>query len=341
MCAMNSLTGNGVADGAVLESVEECCIHLLGAPPDSIDYPGGKSRKSIRVWVSGQSFILSSRRSEGRAQLEAGVLHELHKAGAPVPELLVQHGKWVVQKDLGDNRLSIALNSVAEHDQEALLGKVLESIEAYQLAAMHTGLGARVAEIGQTEEWNMKFAQAPMRLAGELSMKLPKYPVADVASLLKIEQPQFIKWDARLGNALLDDQQRVYWIDWEHAGKRHPMDDVAWMLGDEYMPELDPVVEARLIDAAMRMLGCSEKDLPYFFLMGTLHMTIRLALIVDRKADKDWWDPDKCMQLDHIGVVKKQAITLARRASRWCEIAPCIKSLQPFYDELVAYIEKQ
>jgi len=50
------------------------------------------------------------------------------------------------------------------------------------------------------------------------------------------------------------------------------------------------------------------------------------------------------MQLDHIGVVKKQAITLASRASRasrWCGIAPCIKSLQPFYDDLVDYIEKQ
>ncbi len=31
------------------------------------------------------------------------------------------------------------------------------------------------------------------------------------------------------------------------------------MLGDEYMPELDPVVEARLVDAAMRMLGCRER----------------------------------------------------------------------------------
>jgi GTP1/Obg family GTP-binding protein len=40
-------------------------------------------------------------------------------------------------------------------------------------------------------------------------------------------------------------------------------------------------------------------------------------------------------------VVKKQAITLASRASRWCGIAPCIKSLQPFYDDLVDYIEVQ
>jgi hypothetical protein len=65
------------------------------------------------------------------------------------------------------------------------------------------------------------------------------------------------------------------------------------------------------------------------------------SLIFDRKADKEWWDAEKCMQLDHIGVVKKQAITLASRASCRCGIAPCIKSLQPFYDDLVDYIEVQ
>ena len=46
--------------------------------------------------------------------------------------------------------------------------------------------------------------------------------------------PRFIKWDGRLGNAAARADSSVAWFDWEHCGARAWLDDVAWLLGDEY-----------------------------------------------------------------------------------------------------------
>ncbi len=40
----------------------------------------------------------------------------------------------------------------------------------------------------------------------------------------------------------------------------------------------------------------------YLMTFGTLHMCVRLSLILSRKEDGDWWDRDYCLGGDKIGV---------------------------------------
>ena len=39
----------------------------------------------------------------------------------------------------------------------------------------------------------------------------------------------------------------------------------------------------------------------YLMTFGTLHMCVRLSLILSRKEDDDWWDRDYCLDGDKIG----------------------------------------
>ena len=92
------------------ESARHACADLLGLEPSRIEYPGGRSRTSVRAIAGDKSFIVTRRRHAARAALEAGVLGELHAAGAPVPKVLAFDGAWLIQEDLGQRRLTSVLD---------------------------------------------------------------------------------------------------------------------------------------------------------------------------------------------------------------------------------------
>ena len=126
------------------------------------------------------------------------------------------------------------------------------------------------------------------------------------------------------------------WFDWEHCGCRHPLDDVVWLLCDEYTPDL-PKVEERLIGRILPwFLNGSAQDVAYDYLMtfGALHGAMRLSLILTEKADGPWWDPARCLDLDSVGVTSEMALRLCRRSARWAARGSLTPELGNWFEEV-------
>ena len=98
---------------------------------------------------------------------------------------------------------------------------------------------------------------------------------------------------------------------------RHPLDDIVWLLCDDNIAAMPAQSQARLLAAACRMLNVATDQLPYAFLMGVLHMSVRLSMNLDRKGDEDWWNPQTTLEFDRIGVVQARAVALATQAATW------------------------
>ena len=155
--------------------------------------------------------------------------------------------------------------------------------------------------------------------------------------LLTLVVPRFVKWDARPGNAIIRADGRMAWIDWEDCGARNRLDDMAWLLGDEFVPDLPIEVEERLLAAHVPHFA---DDMPladaveYLSAYGTLHMCVRLGMILNERGGGPWWDQELCLATDQVGVTLEHARRLCRRAARWSARSAIVRALSPWFDEV-------
>lgn len=324
------------------QSATQACLRLIGVEPSRIEYPGGTSRCSVRAVAGGKSFIVTRRKLATRAALEAGVMRELRTGGAPVPEVLAFDGEWLIQQDLGLRRLSLALGSAADlrtaghHAAQAATGLLL-----CQLAAQKVALEKRVAPIGIKPEWLTSLLAAPARVAVQLGL-----PDPDIGAVMTHEQitPRhlsFVKWDARPGNAIVVSDEGgdngAAWIDWEHCGARDALDDLAWLLCDEYMPD-DAALEVALLKRFLPLFARQSQRAPedallYLSRFGTLHTCMRLHLVLKHKGDGAWWSAEACERTDRVGVTAQAARRLCARGARWCARWPGGERMSRFFSD--------
>jgi hypothetical protein len=331
--------GRAASPRIAADAAVRACARLLGVEPVRIDYPGGPSRSSVRALAAGRSFIVTRRKHRTRAALEAGVLSELHAAGAPVPAVLAFDGEWLIQQDLGERRLSAALGADDRHAAGQWAARAVAALLQCQQAAARIGLSRRVAPIGTKAEWLPGLLLTPGRIAERLGLRAPDSAAVWPPGQLLPRQHSFVKWDSRPGNALqVDDGASdggVAWIDWEHCGTRDALDDLAWLLCDEYMPD-DEELEAALLDRYLPQFAAlsgraPEDALLYLSRFGTLHACIRLQLVLEYKGDGAWWDPDDCERTDRIGVTAEGAGRLCRRGARWALRCPLGERMARFF----------
>lgn len=323
----------GLEQGERFDRLSEIFHTLTGRRAARILFPGGDRRKSaVVVTDGGESLVITRRRHEGRAELESEVLRQLKQQDAPVPGIIARDGKWIVQEYLGGERLSQAIDAASPEARRVLLEAAMESLIALHQAGRRAGLEQRVIVIGKNPSWLETLMDMPLRIGEHLAMPAPALPRAAVIARLAVEKPVFIKWDARPGNAAVRDDGTVAWFDWEHCGCRAPLDDVGWLLGDEWSPD-DPAGEAALL--ATYLADFTDDDpaaaRDYLMTFGTLHMCVRLSLILSRKDDGDWWDRDYCLNGDKIGITLQEATTLARRAARWSAASTLLGPLSPWF----------
>ncbi|MBT6140357.1 MAG: phosphotransferase [Rhodospirillaceae bacterium] len=311
------------------------CAKLLGGEVVRVGFPGGRSRDSLRIHFADRSVIATRRDHNARATLEVAVLRELGNAGAPVPKILATGHGWVIQEDLGDQRLSQVLDAATPKDVEVWLDRGLESLMQVQKAGREAGLAEHVVVLGSKPEWRRRLVETPGRIGEQLELPVPELRVDDLAQALHVEHPAFIKWDARPGNAAAMADGRVGWFDWEHCGCRHPLDDVAWFLCDEFIGDA-PEAEARLLERWLPHFA-DDKTLAdahrYLMTFGVFHMSVRLALILSHKGEDDWWDHAKCLEGDKIGVTAAAAQTICRRAARWAAKVPDTQPLAGWFED--------
>ena len=152
-----------------------------------------------------------------------------------MPEILGYDGEWLIQEDLGSRRLSEALLRDSPNAVEKWLRTACESLAAIHRAGRQAGLERQVVALGQTRKWLQKLVATPDRVGRYLNLPAPDLDAEEIVAALSPGEPWFIKWDARPGNAVACNDGRVAWFDWEHCGCRNRLDDLAWLLGDEYV----------------------------------------------------------------------------------------------------------
>jgi hypothetical protein len=208
-----------------------------------------------------------------------------------------------------------------------------------QRAAEKAGLAKRVAPIGASAEWLTGLLATPGRVAAQLDLPDPGIGALITPEQLAPRQYSFVKWDARPGNALLveegADEGGVGWVDWEHCGARDALDDLAWLLCDEYMPD-DAGLESILLKRYLPLFALQSKRSPedalvYLSRFGSLHSCMRLSLILKFKGEGPWWNPEICERTDRVGVTAQGAQRLCKRGARWARRCPGGERLSKFF----------
>jgi len=305
---------------------------LLGKRVDRVDYPGGKSRESIRLTMQDDTSVIATRRSNlTRARLEVRTLTSLNKHNAPVPRLLANnHSHVLIQEEVMGERLSSALKNANKEQYETLVAAALDSMASIHAAASQENLELFATKLGNQSQWIAGLVNRPAVIGEYLKVKAPELDLDSLITLLSVKQQRFIKWDSRPGNAIVEANGRIVWFDWEHAGTRNRLDDMAWILGDEFLPEFAET-EASLIERFIPQFAdamSAKQAHDYLMAYGTFHMVVRLGLIL-KHMDGEWWDQDYCIDGDKIGVTLLCAQRLCERGGRWsgqCELTQPLAS---------------
>jgi len=328
----------------------------LGSRIARLHFPGGTSRRSYRaILQNGKSVIVTKRDTIMRSRLECMVLSTLGKAGMPVPDLLASDGGLFFQQDVGHKRLSEGLDACTKGSERlSLLESAVVGLSEIQHCATEAGLDTRVPLLGSDETWRQEFSELPQTIGQFLDVAAPEIDTDAVVDVLAVRKPRFIKWDSRPGNALVDAKGAVIWVDWEHCGARNRLDDLAWLLADEYNVD-DAATEEQLLDRHLDKYSDgrdTDSAFEYLMVYGALHTCVRLGMILDRKVRNkggregkgehkgDWWDADYCLAGDKIGVTREMAERQCQRASRWAANSSLLNDLSEWFREAQRAIVK-
>lgn len=322
------------------EDAHQRCEVITGKRVLSATYPGGKSRESWRVLLGdGKTVIVTRRKSRLRADLEIKILGALSKHDVHSPKLIGSTDwRLFVQEDLGGKRLSSSIMHASEANAERLLAEAIKSLSIAQQAATKEGLDLQVPILGGNKEWIVELLERPTPLAQFFKEPVPVLNIDALTKLLGIKKTRFVKWDSRPGNAIVRDDGSVYWFDWEHAGARNRLDDMAWLLADEFVPYY-PTIEQKLIETHLNLFADGRSDeeaKTYLMVFGTFHMLIRLGLILTykTKGKKKWWDINYCIAQDKIGITLECAERTCFRASRWAAYSELTRPLIPLIEAI-------
>ncbi|MDG2340317.1 MAG: aminoglycoside phosphotransferase family protein [Paracoccaceae bacterium] len=320
------------------DEINQVCLSLLGETPVEIRFPGGQDRKTVIVALKDREVVVSKRASITRAKLEARVIRALHPSGY-VPELLGVKGKFVLQSMIEGGRLTAAMENAPLDGRKALLMAAGQSLLSFQKLGADAGLTNLAPQIGEREGWMFDYAQTPYRLAGLVDYTVEHYDAEAIATRLKAKERAFVKWDARPGNALLDESGRVVWIDWEHCGVGSAEDDLVWLLADEWSP-ISEEAEGSLLETLSAMSDLTPDETAFrFHAKAVLHSMIRLQLIFRRKGDGGWWNVRQSMEHDRVGVSRAHVRRVVTRAKRWALIYPELQMLAGLLEATESYAE--
>lgn len=319
-------------------NIAELCGRLLGEQVKSMQYPGGRSRRSFRLLLKEKESVIVSIRSERyRARTECKVLTELSSRGAPVPKLLANDGrKLLIQEEIVGVRLAESMSEQNEARVEAVLDAALTSLAHTHRAGSEAGFDTRLAKLGGNFDWLVGLLDRPAVIGNVLDVPAPTPNLTQLESLLAVRSPRFIKWDSRPGNAMVNNDGTVFWFDWEHCGTRNRLDDMAWLLADEYVPDY-PAAEERLIDKHIHFFADDlsiDEAKDYLSAYGVFHMCVRLGLICKYKMQGDWWNQDYCMSRDKIGITWECMRRICRRGERWAKRNPHTEPLARWFSAI-------
>ncbi|WP_298429722.1 hypothetical protein [uncultured Jannaschia sp.] len=207
---------------------------LTGRGVLRITAPGGPGRASMRVELEDGTTVIATRRaSAARAAAEHAVLDALAAEGAPVPAPIGFADGLLLQTDVGAHRLSTEMAGSDTKRRVALAAGALAALDGCRAAIMRRPeLVARLPGLGIEPAWAEEFVSRPVFLSGDLGIAQPKMDFEAVATALAATPSRFLRWNAPLAKASVQDAGTVIWYDWSLTGRRTGVEDVAWAVSD-------------------------------------------------------------------------------------------------------------
>ena len=325
-----------VFDEKQSSEIEYLSHRVFGRKPDRVAFPGGTSRSAFIVDMAGELYVFARRESKSDAQLEGIVLRAIGNTGH-VPKLKAVEKDWVVQEFISGVRLPVVLNDTSSMDErERHVDAALNSLAHIHNAASATNLQHRVPKVGTVDYWLWDRTGAAKRMSKTAEIDIPDLDRDKLVKLMDVKRDEFVKWDARPGNAMVDGK-RVVWFDWEDCGRSKALDDLAFVLCDEWMC-LDEDAENRLLKTYFPFFNRSlstQHGEHYLRLFAVTHMVLRLRMAQKLWTRKNkWWDRAYCLEADKVGATEQEFGRTLARAKRWSDGVEEWKPLLPWLDEL-------
>ena len=212
--AQTALKSSDVFNDERTAQVEMLSNKVFGRPPERVAFPGGKTRSAFIADMGRSPYVFAKREDKRDAQLEGIVLRTLGPTGY-VPKLKAIVENWVVQEFIPGERLPVVLNDMPDMAaREQLLAQSLESLIHIHNAAHTANLHHRVPKIGTVENWLWNRTGAAKRISKSVKLAPPDLDREAIVELLDVKRDEFIKWDARPGNAMVA-KNHINWFDWE------------------------------------------------------------------------------------------------------------------------------
>ncbi len=321
--------------------IESLCRGVFGTVPSKVAFPGGKHRSTFIANVGEHNYAIAKRGDERSASLEGIVMKSLSKTGL-VPKLIAVRGQWIVQECLAGSRIPVVLDQIEEmREREILIDQTINSLAILHHHAIEDRLQYRVGKLDAKEDWSSGHLDRPDRISEVLGIAPPVFDPSPLAKRFRNDHRDFIKGDARPGNALAGDYG-VAWIDWDGCGTRNALDDLVFILADEWTC-LHPGVESRLLQKYLPAFsqGRSSDDAhAYVMSYGVFHMCSRIRRAIRyRQRDGKWWSRETCLLGDKIGVTKSEVGRMCERAQRWADEVSELAPLAPWFDQVMARLK--
>lgn len=318
----------------LFSNLAHACEQITGIRVIDIDYPGGLGRSTCRLYLeNGQEIYASRRPDPARSRLEAFVTDQLSQTNAPISRLIAFNGFLVLQEKLEGIRLAVALQKAEADRYKYLLERTLDSLLVIYQEADRLGLEHKVPLLGAEPSWLTRLTDLPAILGIVLDVPCPKPEIGHIHDILLPLHPRFVKWDARPGNAIINQNDEIFWFDWEHCGARNRLDDLVWVLCDEFLPDY-PDIEDEILEQYLPLLGEGQRHedaLRYCRVAGVLHFCVRIGLILSKKQGGAWWDMQDNLKYDEAGVTLVQTQQLCYRASRWAAKEPLTRDMSDWF----------
>ncbi len=302
---------------------------MMGAEPARFTAPGGRNRRSVRVLLDdGRSVIATRCDDPVRAEAEAGLLQFLAAEGAPVPRVLGLRDGLLLQSDAGRNRLSFVMQK-ADADTQVVLGRAaMAGLQTCRAAlARRPDLLGRLPGLGTRPGWAENFVSRPFFLSGDLGIAPPDID-SDMAARALTRLPEaFTRWDARLANAAAQPDGSVVWFDWQLFGRRAGVEDLGWLIADDWwsldaarsealLSEIVPFAEDRVLARRVALFVGAAR-------LGKIHARIEAA---------GWGDADEALRLDLIGAVPEVVLGLSARMAALARDDTLVGGLADWFD---------
>ncbi len=332
---MNSTTRD-IFNEQRYRDVSQISMMVFKRVPNRVAFPGGSSRSAFVADMGDASYIFAKRSNIADAKLEAYVLRALGETGL-VPKLWANEKRWVVQECLPGQRLPVALNETTSMaERGALVSKALESLLHIQEAGMAKGLQRRIPEIGTGVAWAWKRTGAAKRMSKQINILEPQLDRQWLTNKLEVKRSEFTKWDARPGNSLVNGDA-VAWFDWEDCGRGCGLDDLAFVLCDEWTSldaDTESQIEQRFLPLFNRIMSLDEAH-EYLRVFGLIHIVIRLRMALKyRVSDGRWWNRQYCLRGDKVGVTAEETARLISRGKRLADDVYQLRAYIPWLDEI-------